>query len=285
MSLLSLSPLLSSLFVSYANRAAALESASATPSPESEEWRALQSNIAALREGNEELKSENRELAVKLATAEASQEAFRSQVSSLKEVNTTQQGDIKSLQVELVEAKDAYDRLLMNSDAERAAHQIRISDHEVQRAELKEAVVEQQIKISKLERQVSSGFSDLPKAAATIEPVDVRELDNREGLNREVVAARSAKAKEYADREAREQTKREAKEKAEEMVRVKAERDAKRKAEKEAKEQAERKVKEKAEQEAREKAERQTRERVERKKERGGSLGLLLRTRHHYRTP
>ncbi|KAF9642245.1 hypothetical protein BDM02DRAFT_3273540, partial [Thelephora ganbajun] len=90
--LLSLSPLLSSLFISYADRAVTLQSASVTPSPESMEWKALQSNIAALREENEKLKSENRELAVKLATAEASQEAFRSQVSSLKEVNATQQG-------------------------------------------------------------------------------------------------------------------------------------------------------------------------------------------------
>ncbi|KAF9645581.1 hypothetical protein BDM02DRAFT_3119983 [Thelephora ganbajun] len=154
MSLLSLSPLLSSLFVSYANRAAALESASATPSPESEEWETLQSDIAALREENEKLKSENRELAVKLAAAEASQEAFRSQVSSLKEVNTIQQDEIKSLRAELVEAKDVYDLLMTDSSAERAAHQIQISDLEAQRLDLKETVVEQQIRISKLERQL-----------------------------------------------------------------------------------------------------------------------------------
>ncbi|KAF9642360.1 hypothetical protein BDM02DRAFT_2310510 [Thelephora ganbajun] len=133
-SLLSLSPLLSSLFISYADRAVTLESVSVTPSPESKEWRALQSDIAALREENSKLKSENRELAVKLATAEASQEAFRSQVTSLKEVNATQQGDIKSLQVELVKAKDTYDQLLMDSDAERATHQIHISDLEVNTA-------------------------------------------------------------------------------------------------------------------------------------------------------
>ena len=46
MTLLSLSPLLSTLFLSYANRAAALESASATPSPESEEWKELQATVS-----------------------------------------------------------------------------------------------------------------------------------------------------------------------------------------------------------------------------------------------
>jgi chromosome segregation ATPase len=130
-SLLTLSPLLSSLFISYANRAAALESASATPSPECEEWKSLQTNIAMLREENEKLKLENREMAGGLEAAEASQEAFRSQVLSLKEVNTTQQDNIKSLRAELVEARDKYDRLVMDSNAERAAFQIRALDLEV----------------------------------------------------------------------------------------------------------------------------------------------------------
>jgi len=98
MSLLSLSPLLSNLFISYAKRAAALESVSVTPSPESEEWKVLQTDtIAILQEENEKLRSTNREVTEKLAAAEASQEAFRSQVSFLKGVYTTQHDDIKSL--------------------------------------------------------------------------------------------------------------------------------------------------------------------------------------------
>jgi len=60
--LLSSSPLLISLFVSYANQAVAVESASTTPTPESEEWKALQNTAAALREEIKELKSENLEL-------------------------------------------------------------------------------------------------------------------------------------------------------------------------------------------------------------------------------
>ena len=131
MSLLSLNPLLSSLFVSYANRVAALESASSTPSPESEEWKTFQTTIAALREDNAELKSENLEVAGRLEAAVASQEAFRSQISTIKEANTTQQDDIKSLRSKLAEAKDKYDRLAAASNAERDALQIQVSDLEV----------------------------------------------------------------------------------------------------------------------------------------------------------
>jgi predicted RNase H-like nuclease (RuvC/YqgF family) len=130
MSLLTLNPLLSSLFISYANRAAALESASATPSSVSEEWKALQTTIATLREENEKLKSENREMARGLEAAEASQETFRSQVLSLKEANMTQQDDITSLRAELAEVKDKHDRFVVDSNAERASLQIQVLDLE-----------------------------------------------------------------------------------------------------------------------------------------------------------
>jgi len=174
MSLLSLSPLLASLFVSYANQVAALESASATPSPESEEWKALQNTIDALQDEIKKLKSENVEVTEGLEGAEASREAFRSQVSSLKEVNATQQDDIKSLRAELAEAKDKYDRLLVDSNAEKAALQVQVLDLETQRAELKETVVEQQIKISKVERQGFSSLSRLPNTAPPIETIHTR---------------------------------------------------------------------------------------------------------------
>ena len=131
MSLLSSSPLLSSLFVSYASRAAALESASAAASPNSEEWTVLQATVAALREENKELRSENVEVAGKLEAATASQEAFRAQVSSLREVNVTQQEDIKSLRSELVEAKEKYDRFTADSIMERAALRGPVLDLEV----------------------------------------------------------------------------------------------------------------------------------------------------------
>jgi len=129
--LLSSSPLLTSLFISYANQAAALESASATPSPESEEWKGLQNAIITLREGIEKLESENVKVTEGLEAAEASREAFRSQVSSLKEVNTTQENDIRSLRAELAEAKEKYDQLMVGSNAEKAALQIRVLDLEV----------------------------------------------------------------------------------------------------------------------------------------------------------
>lgn len=131
MSLLSLSPLLSSLFISYANRAAALESASASPSPHSEEWKTLQATVTTLQEENEKLKLEARDMAGKLMTAEASQEAFRSQVLNLKAVNTTQQDGIASLRAESSEAKTKYDRLMVDSSAQLAALQVQVADLEV----------------------------------------------------------------------------------------------------------------------------------------------------------
>ena len=80
--LLSSSPLLASLFVSYANQAAALESASAIPSPESEEWKMLQNTTAALQGEVEKLKSENIEIVERSKASVDSQEAFRSRLSS-----------------------------------------------------------------------------------------------------------------------------------------------------------------------------------------------------------
>ena len=120
-----------------------------------------------------------------MVVAEASQEAFHSQVLSLKEVYTAQQDEIKSLRAELTEAKDAYGRLVVDSTTEKAALQIRVLDLEVgsrfplvsestvltgrpceqaQRTELKETVVEQQIKISKFERHLPD---DIPPVIST----------------------------------------------------------------------------------------------------------------------
>lgn len=131
MALISSSPLLAGLFVSYANQAAALESLSVTSSFKSEERKALQNTIATLQEEMEKLKLENVGVVEGLKAAEASQEAFRSQISSLKEVNTTQQADIKSLRAKLTEAKNKYNQLAMDSNAENVALQRQVSDLEV----------------------------------------------------------------------------------------------------------------------------------------------------------
>ena len=131
MTLLSSSPLLASLFVSYANQAAALESASATPSPETEEWKTLQHTIATSQEEIKKLKSENLGMAEGLEVAKASQEAFRSQVTSLKGVNTSQENGIKSLQAELTDTKEKYDRLEVDSNAEKTALRNLVLDLEV----------------------------------------------------------------------------------------------------------------------------------------------------------
>ncbi|KAF9645583.1 hypothetical protein BDM02DRAFT_3119986 [Thelephora ganbajun] len=152
LSLLSLSPLLSSLFISYANRAAIRGSASTTPSSEAEECKALQDAITSLREENEKLKMETREMIRKLEISEASQEMLRSQISSLSEANAAQRDDTESLRAELVEAKGNYDRFVADSDAEKAALKVQISGLETQRGQLRDTAVKQQIRISKLER-------------------------------------------------------------------------------------------------------------------------------------
>jgi len=125
--LLSSNPLFAGLLLSCVNQATALEPASATPSPESEEWKVLQNAIATLRDEIEKLKSENLELTKELESSKA----FRSQVSSLEAVNTTQQDDIKSLRMELAEAKENHDRLTVDYNAEKATLQIRVLDLEV----------------------------------------------------------------------------------------------------------------------------------------------------------
>lgn len=131
LSLLSLSPLLSSLFVSYASRAGARGSLSATAFADSEEWKTLQDTIATLREENEKLKLETREMVRKLEMAEASQEMLRSQVSSLNEANMAHQEDVKSLRAENVETKEKYNRIVADLEAEKATLKVQISDLEV----------------------------------------------------------------------------------------------------------------------------------------------------------
>ena len=131
MSLLSISPLLSSLFISYANRAAALESASATPSSDSEEWKALQATVTRLRGENGKLESENREMAGKLEAATSSQEAFRILVATLKEDAEVQQDGLRILMGQCAEGTERYNRLVEESSVERAAFQAQILELQV----------------------------------------------------------------------------------------------------------------------------------------------------------
>jgi FtsZ-binding cell division protein ZapB len=127
--LLSSSPLLASLFVSYANQAAAL--GSVTPSTETEEWKALENTISSLQGEIDKLRPENLKMTESLEAAKASMEAFRSQVATLKELNVTHQQDIESLRVELFDSKVKYSQLVEDSTAERDTFQSKISDLEV----------------------------------------------------------------------------------------------------------------------------------------------------------
>ena len=129
MALLSSSPLLASLFVSYANQAAAFESS--TPSTESEEWKALENTISRLQEEIDKLKPEKHAMTERLAVSAASLGAFRSQVASLNKVNAAQQHDIDSLRAELLESKGKYNRLVEDSNTERDVLRSLVSDLEV----------------------------------------------------------------------------------------------------------------------------------------------------------
>ena len=129
MALLSSSPLLASLFVSYASKAATLECV--TPSTETEERKALENTISTLQGEIDKLRPENVKMTEGLEAATASLEAFRSQVISLKEVNVAQQQDINSLRAELLEYKDKHSRLVEDSKAEKDALRVTISDLEV----------------------------------------------------------------------------------------------------------------------------------------------------------
>ena len=131
MSLLSSSPLLSSLFISYATRISALESSSPAPPLDDEERKALQSSIIALKKVNEKLELEHSKVVRKLEAGNASQEAFRSQMSFLEDANATQREENKTLRRELVEVKCLYDQFVTDSNAEKTAHRVRIMDLEV----------------------------------------------------------------------------------------------------------------------------------------------------------
>lgn len=131
MSILSSNPFLANLFLSYADRAAALGSASVAPSPESEERRPLRETVITLLVENQNLKSEAHGVIRKLETTGASRKAFHSRVSSLKDANAAQRDDINSLRAQLVEVEDKYDRFMADSNAEKAGLQMQVLGLEV----------------------------------------------------------------------------------------------------------------------------------------------------------
>ena len=124
---LSSSPLLSIHFVSYANRTAALESASSTPSPESEERKDLQTTISPESEEQKDLQtaippeSEGRK---DLQTTIA---ALREEIGKLKQENLEVTGQLEVA----VASKEKYDRLMVDLNAERATLRRQVSDLKV----------------------------------------------------------------------------------------------------------------------------------------------------------
>lgn len=118
-SLLSLSPSLATLLLSYSNRA------------ETQDRRTFRETIVKLLEENQGLKSEVLEMVQRLKAAEASQKTVRSQVSSLREAGATLQDTVDSLREELVEVEDKYDRFIADSNVEKAALYVQVLDLEV----------------------------------------------------------------------------------------------------------------------------------------------------------
>ena len=118
-SLLSLSPSLATLLLSYSNRV------------EIQNRRAFSEAIIQLLEENQRLKSEAPEMVQRLRATEASQKTVRSQLSSLREAGATHQNAIDSLREELVEVEDKYDRFMADSNAEKAALHLQVLDLEV----------------------------------------------------------------------------------------------------------------------------------------------------------
>ena len=86
MSLLAASPLLSSLFLTYANRAATLDGPSA-PSPIDTEWMEMKSLNNRLQEEVMSLRAQLDKEMDRAKTAEDCVEALRVQLSSVKDVN------------------------------------------------------------------------------------------------------------------------------------------------------------------------------------------------------
>ena len=119
MLLLSSSPMLASLLLSYSNRT------------ETERRRSFRGTIIKLLEENQRLKSEAIGVVQRLKATKASQKVVRSQVLSLKEASTTQQDTINSLREELDEVEDKYDRLMTDANAEKAALHVQVLDLEV----------------------------------------------------------------------------------------------------------------------------------------------------------
>lgn len=112
---------------------------------------------------------------------------------------------------------------------------------------MKDTIVEQQIKISKLERRGFNSLPDLSTPTTPSEATTARELHSIEDPITTGITARTQKPKKQAEMKARKE-----KELAEQEARERAKREAKERAEQEAKERAEREAKEQAEKAANE---------------------------------
>ena len=122
MSLLAASPLLSSLFLTYANRAAALDGPP-TPSPIDREWSEMKALNSSLQEEVTSLRAQLEKEAVRAKAAEDCVEALRAQVSSFRDTTHALEVEVSNEHAKLEAITSEYAE--HKNEAAAAIHELR----------------------------------------------------------------------------------------------------------------------------------------------------------------
>ena len=172
MSLLAASPLLSSLFLTYANRAAALDGPP-TPSPIDEEWSEMKALNTHLQEEVASLRAQLEKETDRANTAEDCVEAFRAQIASLKDANRDLEEGMSDERtnlrmMSLLQAKHEKEaastiaelRSVVEKEAVSNVHSLReitqLTSGQGARAALSQVIADQQISLAQLKEKNES---------------------------------------------------------------------------------------------------------------------------------
>ncbi|KAF9645357.1 hypothetical protein BDM02DRAFT_3262963 [Thelephora ganbajun] len=152
MSLLTASPLLSSLFLTYANRAATLDGPQA-PSPIDVEWTEMKTLNSRLQEEIAVLQAQLNKETERAKTAEDCVEALRAQLSSVKDANHDLKTAVSKNRIRLEAITSEY--VECKKEAEDTIAELRVTvDREASaRAALSQVIADQQITIALLQEQ------------------------------------------------------------------------------------------------------------------------------------
>jgi chromosome segregation ATPase len=124
MSLLAASPLLSSLFLTYANRAATLDG-SPTPSPIDKEWAEMKASNKSLQDEVESLRAQLHKETERAKAAEDCVDALRAQLSSVKNANCDLETALVDERVKLGEITTEYEE--HKKEATRTIAELRVN--------------------------------------------------------------------------------------------------------------------------------------------------------------